>query len=262
MKKLYTLLLSILVTAGYSQTTVFVEDLGTPDGTTAITAHTFQNGAPIAFSGTADIRITTPSEDYTDASGDGCVFLGGTTPTKTFLIEGIDTSNYSDLVLSFGHQKGTNAGSNELTVAVSEDGENWTSLTYSRPTGPGTSNWILITPTGTIPSTGNLRIKFENPISNIGFRIDDIKLTGTTLGVNQNAIEGLKVYPNPVTNGTLFIDTRSDATKAVVIYDVLGKQVVNTTTQNAVNVSNLKGGVYIVKITEEGKTATRKLVIK
>ncbi|WP_353743406.1 T9SS type A sorting domain-containing protein [Flavobacterium sp. 38-13] len=29
-----------------------------------------------------------------------------------------------------------------------------------------------------------------------------------------------------------------------------------------VNVSNLKDGVYIVKITEEGKTATRKLLIK
>ena len=83
-----------------------------------------------------------------------------------------------------------------------------------------------------------------------------------SLGTNDNSIEGLKVYPNPVTNGTLFIDTTSDATKAVAIYDVLGKQVVSTTTQNAVNVSNLKGGVYIVKITEEGKTATRKLVIR
>jgi len=91
---------------------------------------------------------------------------------------------------------------------------------------------------------------------------DQFSVVDQTLGVNQNAIEGLKVYPNPVTNGTLFIDTTSDASKAVVIYDVLGKQVVNTTTQNAVNVSNLKGGVYIVKITEEGKTATRKLVIR
>lgn len=89
-----------------------------------------------------------------------------------------------------------------------------------------------------------------------------VTLGGYTLGVKQNSIQGLKVYPNPVTNGTLFIDTTSDATKAVVIYDVLGKQVVNTTTQSAVNVSNLKGGVYIVKITEEGKTVTRKLVIR
>jgi hypothetical protein len=31
---------------------------------------------------------------------------------------------------------------------------------------------------------------------------------------------------------------------------------------NAVNVSGLNAGVYMVKVTEEGKTATRKLVIQ
>lgn len=87
-------------------------------------------------------------------------------------------------------------------------------------------------------------------------------VTSATLGVNQNQIDGLKIYPNPVTNGTFFINTSADSTKEVVVYDVLGKQVIKTSTTNAVNVSNLKGGVYIVKITEDGNTATRKLVIK
>ena len=88
-------------------------------------------------------------------------------------------------------------------------------------------------------------------------------LNPCALGVGENAIAGLKVYPNPVTNGTLFIDTTNNAEIAVAVYDVLGKQVLNAkTATNAINVSNLKGGVYIVKITEEGKTATRKLVIK
>jgi hypothetical protein len=50
--------------------------------------------------------------------------------------------------------------------------------------------------------------------------------------------------------------------KAITVFDVLGKQVLNTTTaDNTINVSNLRGGVYVVRITEEGKTATRKLVI-
>lgn len=89
-----------------------------------------------------------------------------------------------------------------------------------------------------------------------------VTLGGYTLGVKQNAISGLKVYPNPVVDGTLYINTTANATKEVAIYDVLGKQVIKTTTDNTVNVSNLKGGVYIVKITEEGKTATRKLVIR
>lgn len=262
MRKFYILLLVVYFGNSYSQTTIFTENMGNTTATTAIASHTFQNSSPILFSGTADIRNTTPSENYEGASGNGCVFLGGTTPAKTFIIEGINTLNYSDLTLSFGHYKGTNAGSNELTVQVSTDGTAWTPLTYSRPTGAGTSSWISITPSGTIPSTSNLRIKFENPISNVGFRIDDVKLTGNTLGISENIIPGLKVYPNPVTNGKLFITTDTNAEKTVTIYDVLGKEVTNTATIETVNISGLKEGIYIVKITEKGKTATRKLVIK
>jgi predicted extracellular nuclease len=84
-----------------------------------------------------------------------------------------------------------------------------------------------------------------------------------SLGVNQNSISGLNVYPNPVTNGTFNITTDANAEKNVVVYDVLGKQVLKVTTSNsAINVANLNAGVYIVKVTEEGKTATRKLVIR
>ena len=85
----------------------------------------------------------------------------------------------------------------------------------------------------------------------------------TSLSVKQNKIAGLNIYPNPVKNGTLHITSNSSSAKTVVIYDVLGKEVSNTkTSNNSVNVSNLKGGVYIVKITEDGKTDTRKLMIE
>lgn len=109
------------------------------------------------------------------------------------------------------------------------------------------------------------RIYGYNAEANGGnFSIDDVAFTGatSTLGVKDNAIAGLKVYPNPVTGGKFFISSEANTEKAVVIFDVLGKQVLNTTATESVNVSNLKGGVYIVKITEDGKTATRKLVIK
>lgn len=100
--------------------------------------------------------------------------------------------------------------------------------------------------------------------------IDEIRVgssyayvTAATLKTNQNSIAGLQVYPNPVVNGNLYITSDNNETKSVAIYDVLGKVVVKTTVYDQpINVSNLRGGVYIVKITEEGKTATRKLVIK
>ena len=96
--------------------------------------------------------------------------------------------------------------------------------------------------------------------------VDNLKITSTfadILANNSFSIAGLRVYPNPVTNGTLFIETSANAEKTVAIFDVLGKQVLNTTTSdNAINAASLHTGVYIVQITEEGKTASRKLVIK
>ncbi|AXG73456.1 T9SS C-terminal target domain-containing protein [Flavobacterium arcticum] len=84
-----------------------------------------------------------------------------------------------------------------------------------------------------------------------------------TASVQQNSISTLKMFPNPLSGSILNITSNANATKVVAIYDVLGKQVVNTVTKNGtINVSGLTSGVYIVKITEEGKTATRKLVVK
>jgi hypothetical protein len=85
----------------------------------------------------------------------------------------------------------------------------------------------------------------------------------TTLSVKQNSISGLNVYPNPVKDGNLYITSDSSEAKTVAVYDILGKQVLNSkTSNNAVNVSNLKSGAYIVRITEDGKTDTRKLIIE
>ena len=97
--------------------------------------------------------------------------------------------------------------------------------------------------------------------------IDDLKISTTFADVLKSSsfdnIAGLSIYPNPVSNGTLYINTDANDERNVAIFDVLGKQVVNVTTSNtAINVANLNGGVYIVKVTENGKTATRKLVIK
>jgi hypothetical protein len=84
-----------------------------------------------------------------------------------------------------------------------------------------------------------------------------------TLRVNNDAIKGFNLYPNPVTNGRLFINTLSNSEKKIQIFDVLGKKVLFTNLKGReINVSKLHSGVYIIKIIEEGKTATRKLVIK
>lgn len=125
-------------------------------------------------------------------------------------------------------------------------------------------------PTTPFTSLGWFTLRQDTDTSTPAITVDELRITttladlGLTLGVSKNNdIAGLKMYPNPVSNGTLFIETAANAEKTVAVYDVLGKLVLNTTTSdNAVNVSSLHTGIYIVNITEEGKTASKKLVIR
>jgi hypothetical protein len=83
------------------------------------------------------------------------------------------------------------------------------------------------------------------------------KLQETTI------IEGLSLYPNPVSNGKVFITSKNDLDKEVIIFDVLGKKVLQTgISSKELNISNLSPGVYIIRINEAEATATRKLIIK
>ena len=110
------------------------------------------------------------------------------------------------------------------------------------------------------------------------FRQDSATLTPTVITIDEltidsalnftlanqsfSQIDGLKVYPNPVSNGVLHIESDLNTERTISLFDVIGKQVLSTTTSNnTINIAALNSGVYILKITEGGKTATRKLVI-
>lgn len=81
--------------------------------------------------------------------------------------------------------------------------------------------------------------------------------------MQETTIEGLNFYPNPVSNGKIFISSKSSLSKEVAIYDVLGKKVLQATVSSKeLNVSSLSPGVYIIKIKEGDATATRKLIVK
>ena len=108
----------------------------------------------------------------------------------------------------------------------------------------------------TVNTTGNVEFDAIRVADNWAY------VTGATLSIKQNSISGLRVYPNPAKNN-LFISSDNNEVKQVEVYNVLGKVVLNTKVTNApVNISAITAGVYVVKITEAGKTATRKLVIE
>ncbi|SEQ19484.1 T9SS type A sorting domain-containing protein [Flavobacterium urocaniciphilum] len=88
---------------------------------------------------------------------------------------------------------------------------------------------------------------------------NNAEVTLSTTSFSQ--IEGLKLYPNPTKNN-LYIETTLNGDINVSIINMLGKEVLNSkVTNNTVNVANLANGIYIVKVTEDGKTSTKKLII-
>jgi len=190
MKTLTLLWVSLVLPfIGLAQTTIFSEDCGNPSVTTACASYAgWQNKSRLTFTASSsgpDVRTTLSSSGYSDASGDGNIFFINGVSNRYIQISGINTSNYTNLSLSFGILKTTNASNgSELVVEVSINGSSYTTLSYTLATGSGTSNvYYLKTPTGTIPSTGNLRIRFRytSSSSTCQFRIDDIKLRGNLM---------------------------------------------------------------------------------
>lgn len=83
------------------------------------------------------------------------------------------------------------------------------------------------------------------------------------IATTDSSIEGLTMYPNPVSNGKLYISSTKNLSKYIEIFDVLGKKIYGTSLfGNAMDISRLNIGIYIIKITENGNTVTRKLVVK
>ncbi|WP_282041688.1 T9SS type A sorting domain-containing protein [Winogradskyella flava] len=69
--------------------------------------------------------------------------------------------------------------------------------------------------------------------------------------------------PNPTNTGFVTIRSSNNDVMDVQVYDILGKQVKSETlTSSMLNISNLNAGIYLVKITQNNASTTKKLVIK
>lgn len=77
---------------------------------------------------------------------------------------------------------------------------------------------------------------------------------------SNQAIEGLNIYPNPVSTDRVYITSKNMQSKEIQIYDVLGKKILQTIISGKeLSISSLTPGVYIIKI-KEGE-ADRKSVV-
>jgi len=80
----------------------------------------------------------------------------------------------------------------------------------------------------------------------------------SSLSVDDNIKNILKIYPNPVVN-KLFIEGLSSPTK-ISIYNILGKLLITKITSNDIDVKNLQSGIYIIRITNIEGQLVRKFI--
>ena len=76
--------------------------------------------------------------------------------------------------------------------------------------------------------------------------------------VNEDSFKNsISIYPNP-TSDKLYIDGL--VIQDVVIYSVLGKEVVKISNQNSIDVSSLSKGVYFIKVSDGVNSSTKKFI--
>ncbi|MFV9549854.1 T9SS type A sorting domain-containing protein [Algibacter sp. PT7-4] len=107
-------------------------------------------------------------------------------------------------------------------------------------------------------------LRQSNSSSDETIAIDNLVITFTnTLSLKENKIAGFAIYPNPVSQEFVTISSKSNSSLNIQVFDVVGKQVLNqTVTNNKLNVSSLKSGIYIIKAIQNNAISTKKLVVK
>jgi Secretion system C-terminal sorting domain len=99
-------------------------------------------------------------------------------------------------------------------------------------------------------------------VSEIVFDNLTVKATATEglLGVTEIADATFGVTPNPARDFVTI--TTNDTLKSVELFDMNGRTVLVSEGVNQINVSDLASGIYMMKVTSDKGTATKKLIVE
>jgi surface protein len=99
---------------------------------------------------------------------------------------------------------------------------------------------------------------FSNGTQNFPESYKPVWGTCPSLGIDDLNQLDVSIYPNP-TSDTVYINSSSSQLK-VVVFDILGKQVLNKPNTNSVDVSSLSKGAYFIKVSDGINTSTKKFI--
>ena len=211
---------------------------------------------PIAFA--TEIAVNNPTTTYEDIH-----FLmatnvsdGGQTTCDTEDIAGIWYKFYSEEVMeiSANMSSGDNVSAIIFYKSLYGDNANSSDLEHvNQAQNPcGIQNSASIT-----TEAGNWYYIFASTLEPYA----DVTVESMVLGVSENELEGFEYYPNPVKN-ELNLSAKT-LIEEVLIYNLVGQKVyaqkINAT-KKSIDLSHLQAGLYVMKVSAEGSTATYKIV--
>lgn len=258
-------------------------------GETAVVVSTEQHSA-----GTQSLKFAADIEDnylYYDVLKTFSVSGTTFTISQDIYIDGIDTDWGSDLDLVTGYIDDTNVALTSL-VYFSYDGTINIMTGYDENGDPvveefftfGESSWFNIkvtfdTVAGTVTyyvnneqvHTTNLTPGFQ--VNTLGYTFgayttsyyaDNLAITSGTAGVKQELASKFSVSPNPATNVVSIANTANALVNNVTVTDLNGRTVKTAkfagVTTAQVTISDLASGVYMLNISSDRGTATKKIV--
>ncbi len=208
MKKLYTLLILCFTIFSFAQVTIFSENMGTVSGTTQIATHNtnngFQNSGTLTYSSgditnPADLRSTSGSTGYTNASGGANVFFstGSGSVARGFAIEGINASTFTNLQLQFAYRKEQIPNLPDLVLDF-WNGTEYVNVPFTFNEEASAAQGWYLSPLINLPAAAQingLKLRWVRNTNGTTTRIDDVVLKGTAttplLSTSPAAVAGL-----------------------------------------------------------------------
>ncbi|MFY0629344.1 MAG: choice-of-anchor J domain-containing protein [Flavobacteriaceae bacterium] len=175
--------------------------------------------------------------------------------------------NFDIAYTEFSGTAAANFGADDYValLVTEDDGASWTELTRwdsgstVSNTGESAAEIVL--------SGYGADVKFafyafsDTSNEDNNFYIDNFRITTTTLGVEDNKIEGFSLFPT-IVKQDLNYRAQSNV-EEITVFNLLGQKVFFSkpnVTDSHVDLSSLKGGLYIVKVKVGGQVGTYKII--
>ncbi|CAM1342494.1 T9SS type A sorting domain-containing protein [Tenacibaculum amylolyticum] len=194
--------------------------------------------------------------------------------------------NWDYMVVEYSTNQGTNweiLGSatdpNWYNSDATTDATNRSTLPGKQWTGAGDANGPDGQPNATIKEYSHdlaalanetsviFRFRFLSDANTVGEGavIDNLVISGVLSTNDETFLKGIAIYPNP--SESIFNINRNTSDQLTVkVFDLAGKQIYFdkniTDTNYTIDLSAYAKGIYVLNMVSDGKTATRKLILK